>query len=48
MKSAQQGAFYILPVGGSDDSDSQYGGVYDKSTVAKVARVVVTVVYNIE
>ena len=35
MKSAQQGAFYILPVGGSDDSDSQYGGVYDKSTIAK-------------
>lgn len=48
MKSARQGAFYILPVGGSDDSDSQYGGVYDKSTIDKVARVVVTVVYNIE
>jgi uncharacterized protein len=48
MKSASQGAFYILPVGGSNDSDSQYGGVYDKSTIDKVARVVVTVVYTIE
>ena len=48
MKSASQGAFYILPVGGLNDSDSQYGGVYDKTTIDKVARVVVTVVYNIE
>lgn len=47
MKSASQGAFYILPVGGSADDDS-YGGIYDKSTIDKVARVVVTVVYNIE
>lgn len=48
MKSARQGAFYILPIGGANDSDSQYGGVYDKTTIDKVARVVVTVVYNIE
>lgn len=48
MKSARQGAFYILPVGGIDDSDSHYGGVYDKSTIDKTARVVVTIVYNIE
>ena len=49
MKSASQGAFYILPVGGgSEDADSSYGGVYDKSTVDKKARVVVTIVYNIE
>lgn len=48
MKSASQGAFYILPVGGADDSDNSYGGVYDKSTIAKTARVVVTIVYNIE
>jgi uncharacterized protein len=48
MKSASQGAFYILPVGGSDDSDNSYGGVYDKSTIDKIARVVVTIVYNIE
>ena len=49
MKSASQGAFYILPVGGSnEDTDNSYGGVYDKSTVNKTARVVVTIVYNIE
>ncbi len=49
MKSASQGAFYILPVGGSnDDTDNSYGGVYDKSTIDKMARVVVTIVYNIE
>lgn len=49
MKSASQGAFYILPVGGSsEDTDNSYGGVYDKSTVDKMARVVVTIVYNIE
>ncbi|MGB2833482.1 MAG: SIMPL domain-containing protein [Methylotenera sp.] len=47
MKSASQGAFYILPVGGEAGDDS-YGGVYDKSTIAKTARVVVTIVYNIE
>ncbi len=48
MKSASQGAFYILPVSGNDDSDNSYGGVYDKSTINKIARVVVTIVYNIE
>lgn len=47
MKSASQGAFYILPVGG-DVGDDSYGGVYDKSTIDKTARVVVTIVYNIE
>jgi uncharacterized protein len=47
MKSASQGAFYILPVGGESGDDS-YGGVYDKSTIDKTARVVVTIVYNIE
>ena len=47
MKSASQGAFYILAVGGDADDDS-YGGVYDKSTIDKTARVVVTIVYNIE
>lgn len=46
MRSASQGAFYILPVGG-EASDDSYGGVYDKSTVDKTARVVVTVVYGI-
>lgn len=49
MKSASQGAFYILPVsGGTEDADNSYGGVYDKSTIDKTARVVVTIVYNIE
>ncbi len=47
MRSASQGAFYILPEGGASDSDD-YGGVYDKSTIKKVAKVVVTIVYNIE
>ena len=47
MKSASQGAFYILAVGGEAGDDS-YGGVYDKSTIDKIARVVVTIVYNIE
>lgn len=47
MKSASQGAFYILPVGGESIEDS-YGGTYDKSTIDKTARVVVTVIYNIE
>jgi hypothetical protein len=48
MKSARQGAFYILPVGSNNDFDSHYGGVYDKTTIDKIARVVVTIVYNIE
>jgi uncharacterized protein len=47
MKSANQGAFYILAKGG-EASDDSYGGVYDKSTIDKMARVVVTIVYNIE
>lgn len=48
MKKARQGAFYILPVGGNNDGDNHYGGVYDKTTIDKIARVVVTIVYNIE
>lgn len=48
MKSASQGAFYILSATGGEDSDNSYGGIYDKSTVDKIARVVVTVVYSIE
>jgi len=47
MRSASQGAFYILPQSGSDD-DSDYGGVYDKATINKIARVVVTINYAIE
>jgi hypothetical protein len=49
MKSASQGAFYILPVGkNNDDTDNSYGGINDKSTIDQTARVVVTIVYNIE
>lgn len=48
MKSAKQGTFSILALGGNGDGDNSYGGVYDKSTVDKTARVVVTIVYNIE
>ena len=45
MKSANQGAFYILPANGGSLGDNEYGGVYDKSTIDKLARVVVTVEY---
>lgn len=47
MRSASQGAFYILAPGASIDS-SEYGGAYDKQTIDKIARVVVTIEYNIE
>jgi hypothetical protein len=47
MRSASQGAFYILPAGANADV-SDWGGTYDKSTVDKVARVVVTVDYRID
>ena len=46
MKSANQGAFYIPPAQGGSN-DSEYGGTYDKSTIDKVARVVVTVEYGL-
>jgi uncharacterized protein len=47
MRSASQGAFYILAASGDQDV-SDWGGAYDKSTVDKIARVVVTVDYGIE
>ena len=47
MRSASQGAFYILPAG-ADSDVSDWGGTYDKTTVDKIARVVVTVDYGIE
>jgi uncharacterized protein len=47
MRSASQGAFYILPAGASVESND-YGGAYDKTTVEKTARVVVTIDYNID
>jgi uncharacterized protein len=47
MRSASQGAFYILAANGDEDA-SDYGGVYDKTTMDKKARVVVTIEYAIE
>jgi uncharacterized protein len=47
MRSASQGAFYILPAGANSDV-SDWGGTYDKTTVDKIARVVVTVDYSID
>lgn len=47
MRAASQGAFYILPVGKAVETND-YGGTYDKSTIDKVARVVVTIEYNID
>jgi hypothetical protein len=47
MRSASQGAFYILPAG-ADSDVSDWGGTYDKTTVDKIARVVVTVDYGID
>ena len=44
MKSAKQGTFSILALRGNGDSDNSYGGVYDKSTIDKTARVVVAIV----
>jgi hypothetical protein len=47
MRFASQGAFYILPAGASQEIND-YGGTYDKSTIDKTARVVVTIEYNID
>jgi uncharacterized protein len=47
MRSASQGAFYILPAGANSDV-SDWGGTYDKTTVDKIARVVVTVDYGVK
>jgi hypothetical protein len=47
MRSASQGAFYVLPAG-ADADVSDWGGTYDKTTVDKIARVVVTVDYGVE
>ena len=46
MRTASQGTFDILPAMG--ESDDSGGGTYDKTTVAKLARVVVTIEYNID
>jgi uncharacterized protein len=47
MRSASQGAFYILAAG-ADIEGGDYGGAYDKTTIDKQARVVVTIEYAIE
>lgn len=46
MRTASQGTFDILPADGSVEDSS--GGNYDKSSIKKIARVVVTIEYNIE
>jgi uncharacterized protein len=48
MRSASQGAFYILPPTNSKKDSDDYGGAYDKSTIPKIARVVVTIDYGVE
>lgn len=47
MRSASQGAFYILPPVSNANVDD-YGGTYDKSTIDKIARVVVTIEFNLQ
>lgn len=47
MRAASQGTFDILSANNAADDDS-YGGSYDKSSVDKIARVVVTIEYEIE
>ncbi len=48
MRSASQGAFYILPPSNEGKTADDYGGAYDKTTIPKIARVVVTIDYGIE
>ncbi len=48
MRSASQGAFNILSAVDSDNEDSDYGGTYDKRTVDKKVRLVVTIEYGID
>ncbi|MFH6973653.1 SIMPL domain-containing protein [Neisseria sp. 23W00296] len=47
MRSASQGSFNIYSDSGSS-SDDDYGGTYDKSTVGKQVRLVVTIEYAID
>ncbi|GHT89728.1 SIMPL domain-containing protein [Betaproteobacteria bacterium] len=47
MRSASQGAFYILAADGNEGADD-YGGSIDTTTINKRARVVVTIVYGID
>lgn len=47
MKSASQGSFNILNPNKADE-DSEYGGSYDKDSIDKLVRLVVTIDYHIE
>ena len=47
MRSASQGAFYILPPV-ANASTEDYGGTYDKTTIDKIARVVVTIEFSLQ
>lgn len=47
MRSASQGSFNIYADSGSSEDD-EYGGSYDKATVGKQVRLVVTIEYGIE
>ncbi len=48
IRSASQGAFYILPPTSTGRNPDDYGGIYDKTTIAKIARVVVTIDYGVQ
>ena len=47
MRSASQGSFNIYADSGANE-DSDYGGTYDKSTIGKQVRLVVTIEYGID
>lgn len=47
MRAASQGTFDILSADGNNEDDS-YGGSFDTSSIDKIARVVVTIEYEIE
>ena len=47
MRSASQGSFNIYADNGSSEEED-YGGTYDKSTIDKQVRLVVTIEYNID
>lgn len=48
MRSASQGAFNILAATSADNDDSDYGGTYNKDTIDKKVRLVVTIEYGID
>lgn len=47
IKSATQGTFNILSAQGGGEEGDDYGGSYDKSSIDKIVRVVVTVEYGL-